>query len=213
MVVLHGVRHSGVAAESRIAETSGLEERLVGAKLRMLESRGEVSRRNGRRPGWALTPPGRSAHARLLSADVKASGCRRALEKCSSRFLSLNGELLSVCTDRQDVLAPRRSGSAPRQGRGGGDASGTGRRERQRLLSRHSSLHGEAVQMCGELASQMDLLGPYGPRLPRARRALESGDADWMAAPWLDSYHTVWFELHEDLLLTLGRSRQHEVAG
>jgi hypothetical protein len=26
----------------------------------------------------------------------------------------------------------------------------------------------------------------------------------------IDSYHTVWFELHEDLLATLGRQRSQE---
>jgi len=29
----------------------------------------------------------------------------------------------------------------------------------------------------------------------------------------IDSYHTVWFELHEDLLATLGRRRGDDVDG
>jgi hypothetical protein len=29
-------------------------------------------------------------------------------------------------------------------------------------------------------------------------------------ADTLDSYHTVWFQLHEDLLVTLGISREEE---
>lgn len=35
-------------------------------------------------------------------------------------------------------------------------------------------------------------------------------DPDWIAAPTRDSVHTVWFELHEHLLATLGRDRTAE---
>jgi hypothetical protein len=29
----------------------------------------------------------------------------------------------------------------------------------------------------------------------------------WLARPLIDSYHTVWFELHEELILATGRTR------
>ena len=35
-------------------------------------------------------------------------------------------------------------------------------------------------------------------------------DPAWVDAPGLDSIHTVWFELHEHLLASLGRSRVDE---
>jgi hypothetical protein len=41
---------------------------------------------------------------------------------------------------------------------------------------------------------------------------LASGDRDWFTKPTIDSYHTVWFELHEDLLATLGIDRISERA-
>jgi hypothetical protein len=34
-----------------------------------------------------------------------------------------------------------------------------------------------------------------------------AGDRAAFTAPLVESYHTVWFELHQDLLLTLGRQR------
>ena len=35
-----------------------------------------------------------------------------------------------------------------------------------------------------------------------------TGEIDWVSGVRIDSYHTVWFELHEDLLRMLGRTRQ-----
>jgi hypothetical protein len=39
---------------------------------------------------------------------------------------------------------------------------------------------------------------------------LLSGELDWLTKPIMPSYHTVWFELHEDLLATLGIDRASE---
>ena len=39
------------------------------------------------------------------------------------------------------------------------------------------------------------------------------GEGDWFDKPLTDSYHTVWFELHEDLLATLGLERATETGG
>ena len=50
-------------------------------------------------------------------------------------------------------------------------------------------------------------LGPYPARLGNAIEQLQAGDTAYIARPTVDSYHQVWFELHEDLLVTLGRER------
>jgi hypothetical protein len=39
---------------------------------------------------------------------------------------------------------------------------------------------------------------------------VRAGEGDWFTSPLVDSYHTVWFELHEDLLATLGLERAEE---
>jgi hypothetical protein len=50
-------------------------------------------------------------------------------------------------------------------------------------------------------------LRPYAVRLASALEALDGGDTRFVASPRVDSLHQVWFELHEDLLATLGRVR------
>jgi hypothetical protein len=42
---------------------------------------------------------------------------------------------------------------------------------------------------------------------------IRAGDTDWFTKPMIPSYHTVWFEMHEDLLSTLGIERGSEGAG
>ncbi len=42
--------------------------------------------------------------------------------------------------------------------------------------------------------------------------AVNAGDHRYVASPRVDSYHSVWFELHEELILLAGRSRAEEVA-
>jgi hypothetical protein len=49
--------------------------------------------------------------------------------------------------------------------------------------------------------------------LRAARRQVEAEEHDWLLSPRIDSYHTVWMQLHEDLLLGLGLQRTDEVSG
>ncbi|NGX10039.1 hypothetical protein [Mycobacteroides franklinii] len=55
-------------------------------------------------------------------------------------------------------------------------------------------------------------LGHYPERLSGALERITAGDHSWFAKPLADSYHTVWFELHEDLIGLAGLSRAEEAA-
>ena len=50
------------------------------------------------------------------------------------------------------------------------------------------------------------------PARPRRSSAAQAGDGRYVASPRVDSYHGVWFELHEDLIQLAGRTRADEVA-
>ena len=54
-------------------------------------------------------------------------------------------------------------------------------------------------------------LRPPPHRTPSQR--VRTGDSDWFTKPMIASYHTVWFEMHEDLLCTLGIERGAEGEG
>ena len=52
----------------------------------------------------------------------------------------------------------------------------------------------------------------YADRLTGALAAAVEGDGQMVAHPIRDSYHTVWFELHEELIRLSGRNRADEAA-
>jgi pyruvate, orthophosphate dikinase len=62
------------------------------------------------------------------------------------------------------------------------------------------------------LTGSLPRLRAYLERLERANDAAQAGDQRYVASPRVDSYHGVWFELHEDLIQLAGRSRAEEVA-
>ena len=67
--------------------------------------------------------------------------------------------------------------------------------------------------ICADLGAALERFAAYGGRLAEALGKVRAGDVDWFTKPMIASYHTVWFELHEDLLATLGIDRSAEGSG
>ena len=80
------------------------------------------------------------------------------------------------------------------------------------VLARLDELHRDAATWLAPLVSGLPRLASYGERLERAAAAARAGDGRFVASPRVDSYHGIWFELHEDLILIAGRNRADEVA-
>lgn len=51
------------------------------------------------------------------------------------------------------------------------------------------------------------IMEPFGDELDAAAKAIESGEIDRFTSADSNSYHTVWFHLHEEVLRTVGRRR------
>ena len=80
------------------------------------------------------------------------------------------------------------------------------------VLAKFHALHGDSVAWLGQLAAGLNRLSSYVNRLNRAAEEVTNGDTDYLASPRIDSFHNIWFELHEDLILLAGRTREEEVA-
>src|SRR5207244_898520 len=135
------------------------------------------------RGSWSLTPEGRAEHARRLRADLDAAGCVGVVESAYGCIVGVNVELLATITALQ---------------------------QDEPAVERLRAVHHEALGATGELAVELERMRSYGPRLTAALERVEAGEREWVARPLIDSYHTVWHELHEDLLLTLGIDRSAE---
>jgi pyruvate,orthophosphate dikinase len=80
------------------------------------------------------------------------------------------------------------------------------------VLTRLDALHRDAAAWLAPLAAELPRLAAYATRLDRAAEHARGGDGRYVASPRVDSYHSVWFELHEDLIQLAGRNRADEVA-
>ena len=78
------------------------------------------------------------------------------------------------------------------------------------VLERVADLHGRVRPLLRRLAPLSPRLAAYDARLTRAAARIAAGDHSFVARIITDSYHTVWFELHEDLMSLAGLTRQAE---
>lgn len=74
------------------------------------------------------------------------------------------------------------------------------------------ALHADMAGWLAPLASRLRRIGVYRTRLERAVARARDGEQPYVASPRVDSYHTVWFELHEDLIRLAGKRRADEAA-
>ncbi len=67
---------------------------------------------------------------------------------------------------------------------------------------------GTALRPLGtRLGDVLDRLDGYDARFTSALDRVTAGDTAWVNRTGADSCHSVWMELHEDLIATLGISR------
>ncbi len=146
--------------------------------------------------GVRITAEGRAAHAswaRLPTGAEAELAARRAYE----RFLPLNREVLRICSDWQV-----RPGGVPNDHR---DAHYD-----WSVLDRVRALDERIAPVLNRLGRTVERFASYRPRLRDALARVDSGELDWLTSPRLDSYHTVWMQMHEDLLLAIGGDRASE---
>ena len=79
-----------------------------------------------------------------------------------------------------------------------------------RVIDELGSLGRRLAPMCAELAGRLQRFDGYAERYAAAISRVERGEQGWVDGVGVDSCHRVWFELHEDLLATLGIRRGEE---
>jgi len=195
-LVLHGLRLKAFPDTDVLAAAVALPTEQVQTCLREAAARGLVRRVEGHVTGWTLTADGRREGERRVGAELDAAGARPVVRDAYDRFVALNPELLAVCTDWQ-----MRGDEVNDHDDAAYDAA---------VVARLMALHDRARPVVADLRAQLARFASYSPRLRAALERVTEGDRDWFTKPTIDSYHSVWFELHEDLLATLGLERAKE---
>ncbi len=203
--VLHAVRLAGINGAEAVVERSEIGASRVASVLTEAQASGWVEQRvvvRDRRPsGWTLTAQGRRHGEALLAAEVALAGAADALVAAYERFRTVNQQFLDVCTDWQ--LFPDEDGRRAVNDHSDPDYD-------RAVVERLVHLDEVIQPVLADLAAALARFEGYGERFAAARRLVEAGERDWFTRPLIDSYHTIWFELHEDLLATLGLERNHE---
>ncbi len=146
-----------------------------------------------------LTPAGRARMAELMAAE-RGSVDPEAMASLYRDFAPLDRALKRILTDWQ--LGPD-----------GRPADRADRLRDDALLARLQALHGEVAPLLRRLADQVPRLGGVAERLHRAVSRAAARESGAMTRLVAESVHTVWFELHEELIALAGLTRGAIEAG
>ena len=150
---------------------------------------------------FRLTADGRSVGDELIAEDGALWGGDRALAALDA-FILLDGRMKETVTAWQT-----REVNGAQTFNDHTDAAYDAR-----VLAGLAALHADADAWLIPLVGQLPRLASYRARLESAVAQATGGDGRYVASPRVDSYHSVWFELHEDLIRLSGRTRAEEVA-
>jgi hypothetical protein len=181
--VLHSLRVKGAATTSDVTRISAVED--PAGVLAMLLADGLAARHvAGEREFFTLTAAGADSDARAMLA--LSAGSEALANLYDERFLALNTRFKELCASWQQ------------QG------------ESIELIEQAEEIHEALDGLLAVAAMHAPHLERYRVRLGASIEAFLDGDASALMAPVGDSYHNTWFELHEDLIATLGRTRAEE---
>lgn len=201
LLVLHAVRITGFADTPVIAQRYGLDAAETKEALLDAEARGWVSHSSfAGTGGWSLTERGRAENERQLAAELARVGGAEEIRDVYRAFLPLNGMLQQACTDWQlrptagDRLATN-DHSDPVWDAG--------------VLHELATIARALTPLADRLEGVLGRFRGYDARFTAALSRAQAGEGGWVDRTDVDSCHRVWFELHEDLIATLGLNR-HE---
>ncbi len=149
-----------------------------------------------------LTDPGMARVAELLAAEQAVWGLDAAGASLDA-FLALDHRVKEAVTAWQ--LHDDGSGNHVPNDHSNGEYD-------RGVLSGLAGIHADALAWFGPVEAGCPRLGIYVVRLGRALQGAQGGDDRYVASPRVDSYHGIWFELHEDLIQLAGRTREQETA-
>lgn len=196
LLALHGLAVKKAGSPAAVAAVLGSEESEIETALEAAVAAGRAA---GAKGTFMVAPAGREwldARYPDAFAEFRADPAASAAYE---RFEKINRELLALFTDWQ--MMPAAGGERVPNDHSDADYD-------HGVIDRLGAQHERAEKVLDRFAELDPRLGVYKTRLDEAYDKVLAGDTDWVSGARIDSYHTVWFELHEDLLRMLGRERE-----
>jgi pyruvate, orthophosphate dikinase len=145
--------------------------------------------------GYRVTDLGRSRADELYAYEREQAGA--VIDDVYESFVPINDDVKQIVTDWQMRQV-------------GGELTvndHSDSRHDERVITRLRRTDANVSTALAPLSVALNRFDVYPRRLRRALTLISEGDHSMLAAPLKDSYHTVWFELHEELIILSGRSR------
>ncbi|WP_029136673.1 hypothetical protein [Nakamurella lactea] len=199
LLTLHAVRLLGFADTAAITRRYCMDPARTAALLEDFQVRGWVERAAfADLAGWSLRESGRQENERRLAAELDQVGAGDEVRAVYRDFLPLNTRLQKACTRWQ--LRP-----TPGDPLAVNDHSDPAWDDA--VLDELAAIHRGLTPLAERLGGSLTRFRSYDPRFAAALQQAWRGDGGWVDRTDLDSCHRVWFELHEDLIATLGLVR------
>ena len=193
--VLHATAIKRDGVSDQIAEISGLEKAILSRTLDELVTGGRLIKTG---ETYLLTPAGRmildSEYSRFY-ADLRADN---DFINAYKKFEVINKDLKELITQWQTMTVGGKT--IPNDH--------TDESYDNKIIDRLGNLHELFEPILKAMTSKLHRLSYYLEKLTNALEKSEDGDIRWVSDVRIDSYHTVWFELHEELLRVLGFKRE-----
>jgi pyruvate, orthophosphate dikinase len=188
----------GFGKGEALAEALDLPEREIEAALTELIAGGLAE---STRVGARLSAKGKAQAAEALERR-RATIDHHRLEAEYERFIPLNSGFKQLVTDWQMRQI-------------GGKAVRNDHSDKvydDSVIARLPPLHEATATLIADVSAHVPTIEAYERRLANALIKFRAGDHRYFTAPDRDSYHTVWFEFHQDMIGLLGTTRAKEAA-
>ena len=190
--MLQAVRLKGRVAPADLAATLGEDLDGITSTVERLSASGLLVEGTTLR----LSSSGRARLEGLLAEERKGVDSA-AIAAAYHDFRSVNADFKAVVTDWQLQGGP--TGKPNTHDDAGYDAA---------VLARLDDVHARVIPIIDAAARQLPRLKAYESKLLAALGKIKAGETAWLTRPLIDSYHTVWFELHEELIGAMGLTRE-----
>ena len=183
--VLRAIGLSGQAEIDAIARGSGITADVARVVVSDAEAAGLVA--SGPR-GFRLTAEGRVKVNEGLRVEREGLDPATTLD-LYERFGRIDRKFKELVTEYQLSDSPTRFSWA---------------------VAGMSDVHPAVQELVASATELVPRLAPYRARFESAMEHLARGDEKYLVAVTLDSYHTIWFQFHEELIEMAGRTRAEE---
>ncbi|OBI44594.1 hypothetical protein A5707_02715 [Mycobacterium kyorinense] len=191
LVVLQAVRLKGRVGTADLAATLSADPADLAGTIERLTQSGLLIAGTTVR----ISPEGRARLGELL-AEERAGINAAAVAGAYDEFRSVNTEFKALVTDWQV-----KDGESNAHDDAAYDAA---------IVARLERVHQQVLPVIAAAAAELPRLSRYSTKLQAALDKVRAGENIWLSRPLIDSYHTVWFELHEELIVAAGLTRDAE---